>query len=246
VLRVVPAGGHGPRGLAILSLAVVALAGCTRGNEPTSEPEPTPATVTPSLDAIDVSQQFPVTPQDYAEVTVAAWAAPDLIRLAELTTPAVHDQIIELPGPPNLRWTFIRCEDGTGSSDCSFYNTDGDQLVLTVDHELLGGPGATIATGFEVTSYPDEAMAYLEAFVAAWHAGNLARMHNLAVAAAVEAFVELAPRVEPAAAEYEVGETNDGLVDVAVTVAGQLVTTQISDALLGEQHAIRTAALDAG
>jgi hypothetical protein len=234
-------GSHGRGGLAILSLAVMALAGCTGGDDPPREPEPTPATVTPSLDGVDVAQEFPVTPQEYAEVTVAAWAAPDLIRLAELTTPAVNDQIVGFPGPPDLSWTFIRCGDGAGSSDCSFYNTAGDLLVLTVDHPSLGGPDATTGTTIEVTSYPDEPAAYLAAFVAAWQAGNLARMYNLGVVAAVEAFADLAPAAEPdAAPEYGVGATAGGLVDVVVAVAGQRITTELSVALLGEQHAIRT------
>jgi hypothetical protein len=232
-------GGHGRRRLAILVLAVVASAGCTGDGEPPSPPSPPPAAaVTPSSDAPS-PEVYPATPQEYAEVTVAAWAAPDLIRLGELTTPEVHDQIVGFPGPPDLRWTFIRCEEGAGTSDCSFYNADGDQLVLTVDHALLGAPRATTAGALEGTAYPDDPEAYLAAFVAAWQAGNIARMRNLAVTAVVETFTELAATGDP---EYETGATADGLVAVTVTIAGQRVETRLSQALLGDQRAIRAAA----
>jgi hypothetical protein len=226
-----------------MSLAVVAvLAGCGGGGDDLPSPTPPVETGSPSLAPVDASPEFPMTPQDYAQVTVAAWAAPDPIRLAELTAPDVHEQIIELPGPPDPDWTFIECTEDHDGSECSFYNAAGDELVLTVDHQLLGGPRATTAARFEVTGYPDEIVAYVEAFVAAWHAGNLARMHNLAVAAVTDVFAELTP--SPAApAEYEVGETVDALTEVVVTLAGQDVSTRVSTSLLGEPHAIRAAEL---
>jgi hypothetical protein len=224
--------------LVTISLAAVVLAGCGGDGGDRDEPTPPAESGSASVEPVDVFEDFPVTPQDYAQLTVAAWAAPDPIRFAELTTADVHGQIIDLPGPPNPDWTFIRCaEDGDGSA-CSFYNADGDELVLTVDHALLGGPRATTAARFETTGYPEDVVAYLEAFVTAWQAGNLARMHNLAVAAAVEVFVELAPSADAA---YEAGETAGPLTDVTVTLAGWTVSTQVSRALLGEQHAIRAA-----
>ncbi|HEY8473910.1 MAG TPA: hypothetical protein VIL37_14910 [Natronosporangium sp.] len=239
--------GHRRGGLALLLLAVLALelAGCTRSPGPAPTPPPTPTTTpSPSLTPVDASQPqpFPSTPQEYAELTVAAWAAPDLIRLGELTTPAVRDELVELPGPPNPSWSFIGCQTGADSSECAFYNQDGDQLVLTVDHAGLGGPRATIATAFEATEYPADVEAYLAEFIAAWQAGNLARMANLAVATVVEALSGSAP---PAGAEpsFEVGETTNGLVAVTVTIDGQRVDTRLTVALLGDQHAIRAATL---
>lgn len=239
-------GSHGRGGLAVLLLAVVALSGCTGDSDPTSPPSPTPPATTttpsPSLDPVETAQDYPATAQEYAEVTVAAWAAPDLIRLGELTTPEVREQIVELPGPPNLRWTFIRCQEAIGSSDCSFYNADGDQVVLTVDHALLGMPQATTGSALEPTTYPAEPAAYLAAFVDAWQQGNIARMHNLGVTAVVETFMDLPPPADPdPTAEYEVGATADRLVAVTVTTADQQVETQISRALLGKQRAIRAA-----
>jgi hypothetical protein len=255
--------------LATLSLAVVVvLVGCDRVGQDISEPTPPAPTGGPSVAPVDASPDFPVTAQDYAQLTVAAWAAPDPIRLGELTTPDVREQIIALPGPPNPDWTFVRCvREQDSGSDCAFYNADGDELVLHVDHDLLGGPGATTAARYEVTSYPDEVVPYLETFVAAWQAGNVARMRNLAVAAVVEVFVELdvstpqpsappgtpsispaspppaSPPAEPVEVEYDVGGTVDRLLSVTVILPDQELSTMVSTSLLGEPHAIRSAVL---
>lgn len=238
------AGSCQRHALATMSLAVVVavLAGCTRGGQDENPPTPTAGTGHPSVSPVDVTQDFPVTAEDYAQVTVAAWAAPDPIRLAELAAPDVHAEIIELPGPPHPDWTFVHCAAGEDGSDCAFYNADGDELVLTVDLELLGGPRAAIAASFETTSYPADVVAYVETFVAAWQDGNVPRMHNLAVAAVVEVFVELND-ADPGRPEvaYDVGDTVDEQTRVVLTVAGQELSTQVSTALLGEQHAIRSA-----
>jgi hypothetical protein len=201
------------------------------------------------MDPIGLAQDFPTTPQEYAEVTVGAWAAPDLIRLAELATPEVHTEIVEMPGPPNLSWSFVACADDepAGRSDCAFYNVDGDYLVLTIAHELLGGERAATGMEFEAISYPDDEVAYVETFVAAWQTGNQARMGALAVPDAVEAYAELPPPEPTTEVRYDTGESTDTETEVLVTIDGAdpaEVTFSVNSTLLGEAQAIRGATLD--
>ncbi|MPZ29165.1 MAG: hypothetical protein GEV12_22920 [Micromonosporaceae bacterium] len=258
----VATGGQWRQLVAVSVLAALGTAGCgNRGDDPeppaTATPPPT-GSPTPRTDPAGTAtdEEFPSDPQEYAERAVAAWAAPDPVRLAELTTVEVHQQIVDLPGPPDLTWRFIRCQAdpdagptpgptlsptlGTGSSDCAFYNLDGDRLVLTVEHPLLGQPRAATAMSFEVTSYPDQALAYLEEFVAAWQDDNLGRMRNLAAPAALDVYQPIPP---PAEVDYQAGEPTDTVVEVVVTFPAGEVTTEISTALLGEPQAIRTAEL---
>jgi hypothetical protein len=228
-------------------LVLIGTGGCTGGwGEPGPEPAPggeaSPSATHPATDPAGDQADYPTEVQEYAELTVAAWAAPDLLRLADLATPDVQREIIELPGPPNLAWTSIRCGLVPGASDCSFYNQDGDRLVLTVDHQLLGEPQAVVAVVYEITEYPDDTLAYLQVFVAAWRDGNLARMHNLAAPGAVEVVAALrAPRQ----VEYRVGEPDGPLVEVEILGgADGTVVTALSTALLGQPQAIRTANLE--
>lgn len=252
----VATGGQWRQVVAVTVLATLGTAGCDNGGggddpEPaataTSPPtgDPTPRT-DPAGTATD--EEFPTDPQEYAERAVAAWAAPDLIRLAELTTVEVHQQIVDLPGPPDLSWRFIRCRldpdpaptPGTGASDCAFYNQDGDRLLLTIAHPRLGEARAATAMRFEATSYPDRALPYLAEFVAAWQDGNLSRMRNLAAPAALEVYQPIPP---PPSVDYQAGEPTDTVLEVVVTFPAGEVTTGISTALLGEPQAIRSAIL---
>jgi hypothetical protein len=231
----------------VVSATVLALilAGCTResGETPDGTPSPTGATVTPGVDEVGATpgeDGFPAEAQEYAEAAVAAWAAPDLIRLDELTTAAVHDEIIELPGPPDLAWTFIRCEDTVSASVCSFHNTDGDYLVLEVDHGLLTEASAVVEAEFQITAYPDEVQEYVEAFVAAWQEGNPPRMNNLATADAAAVLQQLPPAP---VIDYQTADPDDQLTTVVVILAGAEVETRVSNGLLGEPLAIRQAVL---
>lgn len=236
-------GGH-LRRIAAAALLILPAAGCTDGGDPDPPPGPSaPASTTPRTDQVGAQDDdFPTTPQEYAERAVAAWAAPDLIRLADLATPDVHEQLVQLPGPPDLTWAFIRCQDGAGiaTTECAFHNLEGDRLVLTVDRRLLGGARAATAVDFQVTAYPDDPQEYLAEFVAAWQDGNLARMDRLAAPAVVAAFQQLPPAAEP---EYRVGEPAGELVPVVVTIPEGELATELSTALLGQPQAIRTAQL---
>lgn len=234
----------------VVPFAILVISGCGGGgNGPDPEPGAPTESATPTMDRIGLAQDFPDTPQEYAEVTVGAWAAPDLIRLAELATPEVHTEIVEMPGPPNLSWTFVACaeDEPTGRSDCSFYNVDGDYLVLTIEHELLGEERAATGVEFEAISYPDDEVVYVETFVTAWQTGNQARMRALAVADAVEAYAELPPADPTTEVEYKTGESTETETEVLVTIDGSdpaEVTFSVNVTLLGEAQAIRGATLD--
>lgn len=256
-------GSHRRRTVAAGLAVVLVCAGCGRDGDdpddpelPATTPPPPLSTATPLAQEVG-APEFPETPQEYAEATVAAWAAPDLIRLSELATAELHDALVELPGPPDPAWTFIRCavnvRDGKtadpASSDCAFYNTDGDYLVLTVGHRGLGGPQAALTMAFDATEYPDaDAVAYLEAFVAAWLDGNRARMAALAVPDVVDVYTDLAVdtvRSPPATdVEYERVGSREAGVEVRVMVAGTAVRTRVSCSLLGAPQAIRSASVD--
>lgn len=218
--------------------------GCIGGRDqpaasPTGSP---PASTTPRTEPPGVPAEFPAEPQEYAELTVAAWAAPDLLRLADLATPEVRREIVELPGPPDLTWRFIRCEEDGDHTDCGFSNLAGDRLVLTIDHRRLGEPRAAVGMAYQVTPYPEDPLRYVRAFIAAWQDGNQARMENLAAPGVVEVFAQLVPPAEPA---YQVGDPAGPLVEVVVSLGAEgEVRTAVSAGLLGEPRAIRTATLE--
>ena len=217
---------------------VVALAGCEPGNHP--EPAPTPpatsapasTTTPPALD----------TAQTYAEATVAAWAAPDLLRLRDLATPQVRQSLIELPGPPDPHWTLAGCDESETHSDCAFYNRNGDWLVLTIDHERLTDRAATTGVDFQVTAYPEEPIEYVTALVDAWRQGNQARMQQLAVPAVVTVFTELAPPGSvPDNIDYQLADQTGTALTVVVMVDGHPVSTTVRTSSLGQPQAIRAA-----
>lgn len=234
--------GRHRRRLAAAALLVLGPAGCTPG---ATDQDPGPDRDGPPVSSSATEPGtgptgFPATPREYAERAVAAWAAPDPLRLADLATPQVRREIVELPGPPDLTWRFLRCEPGPADSDCYFYNQDGARLMLTVDHRRLGEPHAAVAMSFDVTRYPDGPSDYLAAFLAAWQDGNLARMHRLATPEVVDVYARFTPPPEVA---YEV-EPDGPVVEVVVDLGSQgEVVTGVSTALLGQPQAVRTAAL---
>lgn len=242
------------------ALAVIA-SGC--GDD---DPDPTPPAPPPSVEGSAGAHppaaepvrtpggEFPDTVQEYAETAVAAWAAPDLLRFAELATPTVQDEIIELPDPPNPDWTFIECEEKVTSSECSFHNLDGDHLVLSVAHYRLGEPEAVLRAEYDKMAYPDEPAGYVEAFITGWLTGNPARMERLAVPTAAEIFHQLGvDPTEPAYEhpEYDLGEPDDSTMAILVTLAGAdtepvEIELQVNLSLLGDTLAIRQAELTSG
>lgn len=224
------------RSTILASAAVLAvLANCTG----VAAPEPAATPPGPTLPSAAVG--FPIRSQEYAEAAVIAVAAPDLRRLAELVTPQVRRELINLPGPPDPRWTFLDCQSDDRSSDCSFYNVDGDQLTVRVLHSKLGGPQAATAVEFAATVYPTDGPAYVTEFVTAWQVGNLARMDVLARPAVVSLFHQLP--ASPVAGYDELAGSADRCL-VRVATAGQTMLLYVSEGRLGEPQAIVHAAVE--
>jgi hypothetical protein len=240
-----------PLGAATLALlAVVATAGCQRPEQDLSTggvaglgsgPTPT-AAADPGPDDSEVGgeqaapppdgPEFPDTPKGYAEAVLAAWDAPDLDRLAELTTPVVYDQIIQIPGPPPADWTWIQCDN---IAYCTFYNSAGDHLALQIPVAALGGPDGAVQIALTQTTYPDDHLEYLKEFTAAWLNGNLARMHQLARPEVVDAYLMFNPGP---VANYGLAGGGGGLSIVVVTGVGFEIDTHIGTTLLGGPQAI--------
>ncbi len=185
---------------------------------------------TGSGDAADTG--YPDTAQAYAEAVVAAWTDGDLARLGELTVAQVHEQLIQIPGPPSPDWTFIECDTG---HYCSFYNGDGDFLILLIPAASVGDPHATAQVSYNITFYPDDAIDYAREFIKAWQNGNVARMHLLAAPEAVEVFAEITPAAVTSYGSFGIAPA---LVGVMVTGVGFEAEVHIGTHFLGGPGAI--------
>lgn len=228
----------------VLLVAALMGAGCDRDTDDPASADPqtglgaTPAPTASGGEAAGGTGEaggtsgYPDTARAYAEAVVDAWAAADLERLAELATAQVHDQIIQIPGPPPHDWTFIRCED---DAYCGFYNSDGDQFIMHVQPPALGEPHAVDRVQFTVTTYPDDHLDYLAEFVTAWQSGNTARMHQLARPEVVEVYQQRQPGP---VTDYGAAGGGGGLAIVVVTGVGFEIETHIGTTLLGGPQAL--------
>src|SRR5690606_17548524 len=122
---------------------------------------------------------YPATAKEYAEAVLAAWAEGAIDTLGSLTTAGVQEQIMEIPAPVNHAWTFLRCDGAAGTQYCSFANADGNEAILGVAAQLLGQPHAATSVMYDVVEFPNDGVAYVKEFVAAWQVGNTARMLKL-------------------------------------------------------------------
>jgi hypothetical protein len=239
-----------PRRAVVASLALLlCLAGaaaCGAKDAPGTGGSPTPsgkaalgtsqptASATPTALAPNPSA-YPTTPEAYAKAVLAKWKQKDLDGLADLTTAQVHEQIIEIPGPPNQDWTFRDCEDDA-TVWCGFFNAVGDWISVRIDKDKLGKAHAASAVEFDATVYPDDAVEYVKAFVLAWQFGNKARMLQLSKASVVN---QLALGSPPDGESYPVPTCcGGGLVQVVVQWGGGSVTFDVGSTLLGTPHAI--------
>jgi hypothetical protein len=178
---------------------------------------------------------YPETARAYAEAVVDAWTAGDLARLAELTTAGVHDQLIQIPGPPPPDWTWIACDE---VAYCSFYNSDGDHLTMQVPVVGLGAPHAVDQVGFTTTTYPDDHVDYVREFVTAWQSGNTVRMHQLALPEVVEVFEDITPGEVSSYGSFHIAPA---LVGVMITGVGFEVEVHVRTMYLGHPEAIAVA-----
>jgi hypothetical protein len=135
-----------------LLCAALLVTGCAGTQEPSAsptvvttlgEPTPTPAAsptkASPKASSTSpASVAYPSTARAYAEAVIGAWKGKNQSRLADLTNEQVHEQLIEIPGPPNMSWTYLQCDGAMGSTYCQFTNADGHKLTLRVTNEKLG------------------------------------------------------------------------------------------------------------
>jgi hypothetical protein len=239
--------------VAVAVVIAVGAAGCGgTGNDPAPPGDPSAASVgfgsNPAPQGSTAATQaanptvvapkppsYPGTAMAYAEAVLAAWKQKNLARLADLTTAQVHEQIIEIPGPPNQTWTFRDCEDDA-TVYCGFFNAVGDWISLRIDKDKLGASHAASAVEFDATVYPADAVAYVKAFVLGWQFGNAARMLQLSKASVVNQLDLDAP---PDGESYpDPTCCGGGLVQVVVAWGGASVTFDVGSTLLGTPHAI--------
>jgi hypothetical protein len=122
---------------------------------------------------------YPTTARAYAEAALAAYAAGQSTRLADLTTDDVHEQLLELPGKLKTDWLYLTCDGVSGASYCKLRNGDGDVITLKVSSQRLGGPDAATEVRANLTTYPTDGRAYAREFVLAWLGRNTPRMRVL-------------------------------------------------------------------
>jgi hypothetical protein len=232
---------------ALAALVALTSAGCGGAPESAGDPvAPSPTTTTTSgggnaglgpgasQDA-EVGLEFPDTPRAYAEAVIDAWRGSDLDRLAELTTALVQDQLVQIP-PPAPDWTFVTCDTG---HYCSFYNSDGDFLLLLVPAASLGAAHGAAQVSYNITTYPHDDIDYVRAFVEAWQNGNVGRMQLLAWPEAVEAIQQLTPGQVTSYGRVGGG---GGLSVVMVTGVGFEFEVQVRTMFLGQADAIASVA----
>jgi hypothetical protein len=142
---------------------------------------------------------------------------------------------VQIPGPPPADWTWIQCDN---IAYCTFYNSAGDYLALQVPVAGLGGPHNAVQLSLTSTTYPDDHIEYVQEFTAAWLNGNVARMHQLAVPAAVEVYLQRSPGP---VSNYGLAGGGGGLSIIVVTGVGFEIETHVGTTLLGGPQAIRQA-----
>ena len=232
--------------LAIATAVLAALTAC--GGGPTGSPNPAPnpsgtedlGTVTASPTTAQTTTNppapaYPNTARAYAEAVLAAWGQKQNTRLMDLTTAQVHEQIIEIPGPPNQQWGYVKCDGAAGSSYCSFVNADGDVITLRIVNQFLGGPHAATEVKLDQTEYLSNAKDYVKAFVEAWRNGNTKRMLALSSQAEVDFFTHYAPPDTYQICSFHVAPVWQVRFHNA---AGLDYIAKVSDSLLGKKHAI--------
>jgi hypothetical protein len=133
-----------------LLCAVLLLTGCAGKDTPSATPtaittlgeqSPTPAPAAspgPGKAGSPAPAPYPGQARDYAEAVIAAWKAKDRPRLADLSSAQIQEQLMEIPGPPNMTWTYVMCDGAMGSSYCQFSNADGHKLTVRVINEKVG------------------------------------------------------------------------------------------------------------
>ncbi len=121
-----------------------------------------------------------------------AWRTNQQTRLAELVTPTVLSQL-QTTSNVEPNWTYVSCEGTAGSTYCQFLNGDGDAIILRVENLSLGKANAATEVKLDLTTYSDNAVEYVKAFIEAWRNENTKRMAILADQSEVVYFTQYTP-----------------------------------------------------
>jgi len=196
---------------------------------PTASPTKSATAATPSPTAT-----FPASARLYAEAVLLAWRTKQYSQLSELTTTAVLSQL-QTTANVEPNWTYVDCQGAAGSSYCLFINADGDAVTVRLDNQLIGRARAATEVKLDQTTYSNNAVEYVKAFIEAWRNANTKRMAALANQGEVDYFTHYTP---PGA--YSTCATlSGGIASVRVYNADGLnYTLTVAVATLGSKHAI--------
>jgi hypothetical protein len=150
--------------------------------EPSSPPT-TPAAAAPS---------YPSSAQGYAEAVLQAWRLRLFTRVSDLTTPEVLTQL-QTTANIETDWSLVNCQGAAGSSYCQYLNGDGDSATLRLENQRLGTAHATTEVKLDLTTYSNNAVEYVKAFIEGWRNANIKRMTTLANQTEVEYFTHSTP-----------------------------------------------------
>ncbi len=201
----------------------------------TTSAAPAPTSSAPTSAASTAAAVFPNSAQLYAEAVLLAWRTNAQSRLAELVTPTVLSQ---LQTTTNLErnWVYASCQGAAGSTYCQFLNGDGDAVTLRLENRYVGQPRAVTEVRLDVTTYSNNAIEYVKAFVEAWRNANTKRMAALANQAEVDYFTHYTP---PGSYSTCASPPAGGATNVRVyNPEGLNYTLVVTIAALGSKHAI--------
>ena len=185
-------------GVVAAGLVLLATAACANTANPAPSPSvttsaaPATSTAVPTSAAPTASAVFPSTARLYAEAVLLAWRMNQQTRVAELVAPTVLSQL-QTTGNLEPNWAYGSCQGAAGSSYCQFVNGDGDAVTLRLENQLLGKPHATTEVKLDLTTYSNNAIEYVKAFIEAWRNANTKRMATLSNQAEVEYFTHYTP-----------------------------------------------------
>src|SRR5215475_2271382 len=242
--------------LAIATLAVtsiVSLGACgnggkgTRvlGNEPTGQPGIGAVSTGPSSSPTDggTPASAPPThpyPSDYARTVVTAWVNRDASFLTLLTNASSKNRLFSI-GSVDQHWTLAASEGAAGSSYASFFNDDGDWIVIRMINAQIAARQwhAGSIQAWDKIAYPADAVAYVNYYMNAYLDGNTARMTELGNQAMTTHFMGLTTKPN---SEFTVG-TPDGTaghthIEVTEPTASFDVTFRLVNQNLGVAHAM--------
>ena len=137
--------------------------------------------------------------------------------------PAVLSQL-QTTANVEPNWTYVDCQGAAGSSYCQFINADGDSVTVRLDNQLLGRSRATTEVKLDQTTYSNNAVEYVKAFIEAWRNANTKRMAALANQAEVDYFTHYTP---------------PGAYSTCATLAGGIASVRVYNAGRPELHAHR-------